>query len=44
MKSVSQSCFHAEIGVNLLWILKKTRAFIVADIAFLFVNMHCGII
>jgi len=37
MKSPSLSCFHAEIAVNLLWSLKnKTRAFIVAEIAFLF--------
>jgi len=42
-KSVSHSCFHAEIGVNLLWSLKK-QGHLLWLILLLFVNMHYRVI
>ena len=42
MKSVSQSSFHAEIGVNPLWSLKKQGHFL--WLKCFFVNINCGVI
>jgi len=42
MKSPSQSCFHAEIGVNLLWSLKKQERLLWLKLLFILVNMHYG--